>query len=70
MNAKKKLASRNAIESDILVIGAGMSGLYICGETYCADQTWVNGALRSVEQMFGVSEAFKVPPLDLNGLSD
>ena len=28
MNAKKKTTSTNAIESDILVIGAGMSGLY------------------------------------------
>ena len=36
-------------------------GIYICGESYCDDQTWVNGALRSVEQML---KAFPVAPLD------
>ncbi len=39
--------------------------VYTCGETYCDDQTWVNGALRSVEQML---RYFQVPSLDLKNV--
>jgi hypothetical protein len=37
--------------------------LYICGEAYSDDQAWVNGALRSGEQL--LQGYFHVPPLEL-----
>jgi len=35
--------------------------IHVCGESYSDDQAWVNGALRSVDQMLGAH--FDLPPL-------